>query len=200
MTKKDISLTVRQAIKAERSLKSADVTILFAIRRPGCANCREYGVALDQLSQEDPRVCVVGAVKETGVADAELLRFYEEYFRKPIYLDEKWNLFHAMGGKKLSWPQLIRGYLRSEKRYKRKGIANKKFGGDLYTQGGVLIFDRKGRLRFALAEEYGYELDVDAIKEAISEIRETSVGSSRRSTRSSSLECETERDWSLSEW
>jgi thiol-disulfide isomerase/thioredoxin len=178
VTKADASVTVRKTIKSISKLKRANAIIVFAVRRPGCANCREYAVALDQLATMDPKIAVIGAVKETGVADAELLKFYEDYFRRPMFLDEKWRLYKAMGGKKLSWPQLIFGFMRSEKRYKRKGIENKKFGGDLHTQGGLFIFDKKGRLRYALEEEYGKELDIDAVKAAVSAIREGSSGSS----------------------
>mmetsp|Transcript_14641 Transcript_14641/g.27796 ORF Transcript_14641/g.27796 Transcript_14641/m.27796 type:complete len:146 (-) Transcript_14641:643-1080(-) len=77
-----------------------------------------------------------------------------------------------MGGRQLSWIQLIAGSIRSEKRYKRKGIDNKKFGGDLHMQGGLLIFDKRCRLRYAYHEEYGYELDMDLIKLAIAKIRQ----------------------------
>lgn len=116
---------------------------------------------------------MVGAVKETGVADAELLKFYDLYFRHAIYKDDRWRVYKAMGGRTLSWPRLIAGALRSEKRYKRKGIENKKFGGDLHMQGGLLIFDKRGRLRYAYHEEYGSELDMDIVKRAIDEIRKS---------------------------
>jgi len=128
-------------------------------------------VQLSELAAADSQVALVGAVKETGVADAELLKFYDLYFRHAIYKDDQWQVYKAMGGRKLSWIQLIAGSLRSEKRYKSKGIDNKKFGGDLHMQGGLLIFDKRGRLRYAYHEEYGYELDVDLVKQAITEIR-----------------------------
>lgn len=134
---------------------------------------------LSQLAAEDGRVALLGAVKETGVADAELLKFYDQYFRHQIYLDEKWNIYKYMGGKKLSWPHLIRGALRSEKRYAAKGIENKKFGGDLHTQGGLLIFDKRGNLRYHYPEQYGHELDTKVITEAIAEIRRTSAEARR---------------------
>lgn len=140
---------------------------------------------LSALAASDPKLAVVGAIKETGVADAELLKFYESYFKHSIYKDDRWKIYKAMGGRTLTWPQLITGALRSEKRYKRKGIENKKFGGDLHMQGGVLIFDKRGRLRYAYQEEYGYELDMDVIHQAIAEIRH----SMREDATTRSLQC-----------
>ena len=136
---------------------------------------------LSELAADDSKLAVVGAVKETGVADAELLKFYDLYFRHSIYKDDRWQVYKAMGGRTLSWPQLIAGSFRAEKRYKRKGIDNKKFGGDLHMQGGLLIFDKQGRLRYAYKEEYGEELDMEIVKQAIAEIRQSGSGEPRPS-------------------
>lgn len=141
---------------------------------------------LSELAAADPRLAVVGAVKETGVADAELLKFYDLYFRHAIYKDDRWQVYKAMGGRTLSWPKLIAGSLRSEKRYKKKNIDNKKFGGDLHMQGGLLIFDKRGRLRYAYNEEYGYELDMEIVKEAIAEVRQSAL-EDKASSRASSV-------------
>ena len=47
-------------------------------------------------------------------------------------------------------------------------------------QGGILVFDRKGRLCFVHKEQYGEALDMEAIQQAVEETKH-SVSSSRRS-------------------
>mmetsp|Transcript_14355 Transcript_14355/g.28964 ORF Transcript_14355/g.28964 Transcript_14355/m.28964 type:complete len:90 (-) Transcript_14355:273-542(-) len=71
-------------------------------------------------------------------------------------------------------------------RYKRKNIPMRFEGGDRFVMGGVLIFDRKGNLRFAHEEVYGEELDMEVIKQAIAEIRGHSDQSSNSDLSSSS--------------
>jgi hypothetical protein len=83
------------------------LTVLFAIRRPGCGACREHGRQLTQLDRLERDVSFVGAIKETGVNDQALLDFYQQYFRFPIVLDKKWEIFKAMGGRQIGlWPAL----------------------------------------------------------------------------------------------
>lgn len=106
-------------------------------------------------------------VKEIGVADEELSNFYQKYFRKPIYRDKAWKIYKMMGNRKLSFFSLIKGHLKNLRRYKRKKIENVPFGGDLYTQGGVLIFDEFGDLQYAYDEVFGEELDIKAIQAAV---------------------------------
>jgi hypothetical protein len=149
----------------------ADVTVLFAIRRPGCGACREHGMQLAELAQEDKKVCVVGAIKQIGVDDAALLEFYQEYFHYPIYKDANWELYKALGGRKMNPLNLLTKAAKLAKRYKKKNIKNVPFGGDLLTQGGVLIFDREGNLRYAYLEKYGDELDLKEIRAAIEAAR-----------------------------
>jgi hypothetical protein len=47
------------------------------------------------------------------------------------------------------------------KRYNKNKINNVPFGGDIRTQGGVLIFDKQGELRYAYHENYGEELNLE---------------------------------------
>jgi hypothetical protein len=170
--KNEANIPVRPMTRRERRfVPEADVTVLFAIRRPGCGACREHGMQLTELAQEDKKVCVVGAIKHIGVDDAALLEFYQQYFHYPIYKDEKWDLYKAMGGRKINPLDFLTKALKLAKRYKQKNIKNVPFGGDLLTQGGVLIFDREGNFRYAYLEKYGDELDMIEIKAAIQAAR-----------------------------
>jgi hypothetical protein len=168
--KQDHKIPLQLMTRKETRIAGRDVTVLFAIRRPGCGGCREHGLQLTELAKQE-KVCVVGAIKETGVDDAALLDFYDTYFHFPIYKDAKWDIYHAMGGRKISTWNLLKNTSQALKRYKEKKIVNIPFGGDLWTQGGVLIFDKGGELRHAFYENYGDEYDMDELRKAIQEAR-----------------------------
>jgi hypothetical protein len=148
------------------------VSVVFAIRRPGCGQCREHGMQLSELVREYPDVSITGVIKQTsGSRDPALLDFYTDYFPFPLYKDEGWNLYRKLGNKKLSLWKMISRIPELDRRFKRKGIRNIPFGGDLFTQGGVLIFDKEAKLRFVYYESFGKELDMDAIQWAIKEAK-----------------------------
>ena len=131
---------------------------------------------LKEFSAQDPRLVLVGAVKETGTAaDEEILNFYQRFFRNPIYKDQKWNVYKALGGRKISLLSSIIGFVRSRKRFQAKNIPLSPAGpaGDSFVQGGVLIFDKHGELRFAYNEEFK-EYDMDLLAAAVAETRRLS--------------------------
>ena len=160
-------------IQARRDA-GANVTIVFAVRSPGCGGCREHAVQLSDVAKEDKKVSVVAAVKETGVDDEALLEFYQDYFHHPIYKDEKWRIFHAMGGKKLSLITVLKRSHALFRRTKSKGISSQVRQGDFWTKGGVMIFNKQGELKYTQYEHFGKEFDMDAIREAIQDIRSES--------------------------
>lgn len=165
--------SLQQIIKQHSKINHADVTIMYTIRQPGCPSCREHGLQLSEFSVTDRKLALIGTVKETGKADEDILRFYQDNFRNPIYKDEKWNVYKALGGRKLSFKQAFLGFLRSRKRFRRKKISMGKHGTEAFIQGGVLIFDRDGQLRFAYNEEFK-ELDMELVASAVAETRHLS--------------------------
>jgi hypothetical protein len=62
------------------------------------------------------------AIKETGVDNAAHLDFYETYFRFPIYKDPKWDIYHAMGGRKISTWNALTNTAKLLKRFNKKNI------------------------------------------------------------------------------
>jgi len=147
------------------------VTAVFCIRRAGCGSCRDHGLRLSSLAKQH-QIQLFGIVKETGVDDAALHEFYKEYFNFPIYKDEKCDTFRFLGDRKISPWQLLKIQPKLLKRYKDKNIKNIPFGGDIFTQGGVLLFDKSGQLRYVYYEKYGDELDVEALSAAIQECQQ----------------------------
>jgi len=170
--KPEASIALSPMTKKERGYVRSDVTVVFAVRRPGCGACREHGLQLTKLATEE-KACVVGAIKEIDVDNEALIEFYDEYFHFPIYKDAKWDIFKAMGGRRIPLWKLLSTFPKMNKRYKQNNIKNVPFGGDIWTQGGVLIFDRKGRVRHVYYENYGEELNLDELRQAIQAIRRT---------------------------
>lgn len=128
-----------------------------------------------ELAKTDPKIALVATVKETGVDDQGLIEFYTSFFDShPMYKDEKWQLYKAMGGggghgRTLSLWQLFKATLIARKRWKSKGIHNSanNYKSDPWMQGGVLIFDKQGHLVYALEEETGVEFSMDRLQKAI---------------------------------
>lgn len=159
-------IPLKKVVARHRGKHKSNVVVMFAIRRPGCGSCREHAEQLSQLAAQE-NFSLVGIVKDRGVDDEDLLEFRDKYFKFPIYQDQKWNLYKALGNRKVSARQLITGFIRSHKRYSEKNIHTTLGKSDGWTKGGVLIFDRKVKLRYAYEEEYGEELDLRAIRTAI---------------------------------
>lgn len=167
--------TVQQVAIAQAS--STDVSLAFVVRRPGWVLCREHGQQLSELvaSFHKDTVSLWGIVKETNVDDAGLADFYHDYFTFSLYRDVNLQVYKSLGNRKLSlhtwnpW-KLWRGYRELSKRLNKKGLSGN-LKGEGIVQGGVLVFDKQGILRFAYQEETGSELQMDEVQEAIDALR-----------------------------
>jgi hypothetical protein len=167
-------VSFKSALRQESKLtggKRADVSIVFVVRRPGCVGCREHGLQLTELAREQKDVSFWGIVKETGVETDGILTFFKDYFHFPLYKDEKWRTYKAMGDRKLSPLTAIKRALAARSRWAKKGIANEFKAGDIWVQGGVLLF-KNGKLRYACQEDYGRELDINHIRSSIQLLHE----------------------------
>ena len=151
--------------------KRANVSVVFVVRRPGCVGCREHGLQLSELAKENRNVALWGIVKETGVETEGILEFHNDYFRFPLYKDDKWLTYKAMGNRKLSPFKAIKRAFEARGRWAKKGITNQLKAGDIWIQGGVLIF-KNSKLRYAYEEDYGREYDLAAIRDAIRAIHD----------------------------
>lgn len=120
-------------------------------------------------------VALWGIVKETHVDDAGLAEFYHDYFSFPLYRDVNLGVYQAMGNRRLglsTWNpiKMYRGYREMTKRLKQKNISGN-LKGEGMVQGGVLVFDKQGQVRYAHEEKTGSELPVEDIQEAIDSCR-----------------------------
>lgn len=146
--------------------------------------CREEGKAIADLAARVDRPLegfgIFGVVKEVGVDDVGLAEFHSDYFPYPLYRDERTVFYTALGLRKLSvkptsWNpfNIFRAIWDLRKRLKSKNITGN-MKGEGIVQGGIIIFDRNGRARYAYREETGYEVPIDDILSAVKAVREDS--------------------------
>jgi AhpC/TSA antioxidant enzyme len=161
---------IRKERRRLTSKRDSGVMLLFAIRRPGCASCRLNGRTLSEVTKQQNVGCV-GIIKETSVDDDALIDLYRTYFHHPIYKDDKWRIFEAMGNRKISAWKLAALVPKLTMKYKKENVKNIMTGGDLFTQGGILVFDKDGNLRYTYYERYGEFFDSEHLIRVIEEAK-----------------------------
>jgi hypothetical protein len=174
VTKKDDeSAPLSEVVRRERRKQKSDVTLVFAIRRPGCGFCREHGLQLTELQQQED-LAMIGVVKGNSADEEHLVEFYTDYFRFSLYSDTAWALYKLMGEKSLGILDMLKGAFGSSgsSRHERKKIVNRhSLTDDGFVEGGILLLDASGELRYAYDESFGYEIDIEALRAAIRSIR-----------------------------
>lgn len=142
--------------------------------------CREEGLALSELVANPDKPLagfgLFGIIKETSVDDKGLFDF-TGFFPYPLYKDVNLDFYMALGNRKLSLPwnpwTFIKGIFwvrRIGKRLKAKNIEGNLVGEGL-TKGGVIIFGKDKRAKYAYAEETGEELPLDDILAAVEAVK-----------------------------
>jgi AhpC/TSA antioxidant enzyme len=165
------SAMLRKERKRLTTKRDSGVMVVFAIRRPGCASCRLNGRILTNVLAEENIGCI-GIIKETNVDNKALVDLYSNYFRHPIYKDEKWRIYDAMGNRRIPVWKFLALYPKLTTLYKKEKVENVPFGGDLFTQGGILVFDKDGNLRYTYYEKYGEYFDPEHIKKVIEDAKQ----------------------------
>jgi len=141
--------------------------------------CREEGLALNTLAASETNPLdgfgLFGVVKETGVDDEGLIDFHSKYFPRPLYRDEDKAFYDALGGRKLKlttynpfkWYRFVKSM---SKRHKEKGLEGNMKGEGL-VQGGVIVFGKDGKAKYAYEEDTGSEIPLDDILAAVKQVR-----------------------------
>ena len=138
--------------------------------------CREQGQTLTELAASPSKPLanfrLFGLVKETGVDDEGLIEFSSQNFNFPLYRDQSLAFYQDFfNGRTLGLTtfnpfRLYRGYKTMTSR-----LAEKKLEGNLkgegMVQGGIIIFGKDGKARFAYEEETGKDLPVNDILAAV---------------------------------
>lgn len=116
-----------------------------------------------------------GVVKEIGVDDEGLSKFYNEYFTFQLFKDDGLVLYNDFFGKRkiglttYNPVKLYRGYKEMTNRLNGKGLDGNMTGEGM-IQGGLIIFDKEGNARYAYEEIIGDELIIDDIVAALEDI------------------------------
>ena len=85
----------------------------------------------------------------------------------PVLSDVARRSFQAAGMGRSCWSFLHWRFLRNVVRARRNGFRQTKIQGDPWQQGGVLVFDAKGRLRHQQVDAVaGDEIELDAVMAA----------------------------------
>ena len=126
-----------------------------------------------------------GVVKETGIDDEGLAEFSKKYFGGfPLYCDKSYCFYQALGDRKtVQLPSLWTVFTSFLSAWTRIGSKNIEWNskGEGVVQGGIMIFDAKGKLKFAYKEETGVDVPVKDIAIALEAARRefpSSTGSS----------------------
>ena len=141
--------------------------------------CREQGQQLTDLATKDDENAnlmkgfeMFGVVKEIGVDDEGLTEFYKNSFPFPLYKDDGlvfYNEFYGMRKLKLTtWNpiRLYKGFKEMNARLKEKNLEGNLTGEGL-VQGGIIIFGKDGKAKYAYEEETGKEVPMDDIVAAL---------------------------------
>ena len=141
--------------------------------------CREQGQQLTDLATKDDQNAdlmkgfeMFGVVKEIGVDDEGLTEFYKNSFPFPLYKDDGlvfYNEFYGMRKLKLTtWNpvRLYRGFKEMNARLKEKNLEGNLTGEGL-VQGGIIVFGKDGKAKYAYEEETGKEVPMDDIVAAL---------------------------------
>ena len=117
-----------------------------------------------------------------GDASMDRKLTYQDYFNSyPVFKDEKWELFKAMGGKTIKFGSLLKAAWGLIKRLSKEGIHDsakfwtrslaKSYNEGGWMTGGLLVFDKRGELVYVLEENLGTPLDMELLDSVIQEAR-----------------------------
>jgi hypothetical protein len=153
-------------------------TVCLVMRRPGCPFCREDALELsrwwstqqqvqpDETAEATTPFHLMGIVKDTTSDVDGLYELATQYFPRPLYRDVGLATYAGLGNRTISWRQWL-NLPAGTMRVRAKNIQYTMQGLNDTVQGGVLIFDATGTLRYVHREIYADQLVMDDIKAAV---------------------------------
>lgn len=136
---------------------------------------------------------IFGVVKETGVDDEGLAEFYQKYFSYPLYRDNTYAFYQALGDRKVGMGAILNpislfGILCDAfNRIRSKQISGN-FKGEGIVQGGIIVFDKDGKPACVYEEETGVDLRVAELAAALETVR--AIEDSETQLEDSSTSCQ----------
>ena len=115
---------------------------------------------------------IFGVIKETGVDDSGLVEFQKEYFPYPLYRDQSYVFYRALGDRKLAASVILNPFRMFHVAFDAwQRLTSKKIGGNMkgegIVQGGIILFDRSGAPIAMYQEETGSDLPVTDLVNAV---------------------------------
>lgn len=98
-TASESTIPLQTVVKMTAKNERADVVVLFAIRNTTSVPCQDLAKKLSELDKELRHTSFLGIFKERQ-DDQNILDFYTNHFRFPIYRDSKWRTFMALSERK----------------------------------------------------------------------------------------------------
>eukprot|EP00980_Cylindrotheca_fusiformis_P010591 scaffold2353_cov134-Cylindrotheca_fusiformis.AAC.14 len=143
--------------------------------------CREHGQQLKELAADTETnplegFELFGIIKETGVDDAGLTDFHDQYFPFPLYRDVDLKFYEAFGKRSIMEHvtfnplRIFSGLWAIKKRLDEKNVKGNTVGEGIVT-GGLIIFGADGAPKYIAPEATGSPLDEEALLTALDSVR-----------------------------
>lgn len=139
--------------------------------------CREEGRSLSYLAAREDKPLdgfgIFGVVKETGVDDEGLHAFQNRFFKFPLFRDDALSFYTLVGKRSMgvrNFAGLIWNGRSMNKRMTEKGIDGNLVGEGL-KQGGVVVFDNKGKQQYIYQEITGNDIPINDIVAAVNAVK-----------------------------
>lgn len=120
-----------------------------------------------------------GVIKETGVDDEGLAEFNKDFYPFPLYRDADLKFYEALGNNKLissiPWNpfRIVKGFFfvrEASNRVGEKNISGNLIG-EGFTKGGVIIFGKDGKQKYAYLEGSLEEIPTEDIIAAAAAVK-----------------------------
>ncbi|KAI1718366.1 ahpC/TSA antioxidant enzyme domain-containing protein [Ditylenchus destructor] len=154
-------------IKASEIFKKSP-TLVMAVRRPGCAFCREQAAEISNVSDKLAArgVQLIGVVHEAHGVDQFL-----PYLKGDVYFDQEKRFY----GPKERWLPLWMGFLRMSTYLNYYNTSKNGFKGNTEGEGrllgGVYLINKNEMVFAHLEEEWGSKVDINALLQSLEKIK-----------------------------
>jgi len=175
---------VRELHQASMLWSEAPV-VIYVVRRPGCAYCREDAQELSSRfgTGEGSKggagaIRLVGIVKEVDADPEGVDEFQKKYFNNnTLYIDMKKEFYQALGNKSLfsqSWHSwnpitLYKDFNKLNQRMKNKKIEGN-LKGEGFLKGGLFVVSPKEGIVYVHSEETGSEMPYAEIERVVAKL------------------------------
>lgn len=137
--------------------------------------CREDALELSRFQQHESCTLkqplhLIGIVRDMSDHQGMHEMFTQYFFRHPLYWDVGMKTYRGLGNRAIPFGK-FRELDEPTRRIQEKNIQYNLKGWSYIIQGGVLIFDSLGKLRYAYRENYSDQLRIEDVIAAVHAVR-----------------------------